>query len=67
MKSTFIVNFAVDPVEAFRGRVEHVGTGEALVFSSPEKLFDFFEKMSTSGSFDRAGLSFYECPENKEK
>lgn len=49
MKRTFIVDFATDPVDHFRGKVRHVATGEELVFSSPDKLVDFMERMSAAG------------------
>ena len=52
MKRTFVVDFVSDPVETFRGKVRHVGTGEEIVFSSPEKLVDFMERMGAAGGLD---------------
>jgi hypothetical protein len=49
MKRTFVVELVADSVETFRGTVRHVGTGEEFVFTSPEKLVDFMERMGAAG------------------
>jgi len=44
--STYVVRFAsVEPL-SFRGRVQHVRTGESAAFASPEELLAFFERMN---------------------
>ena len=54
MKTTFIVDLVVEPVEQFRGTVRHVGSGEEIVFSSPEKLLDFMERLGAASGLKGA-------------
>jgi hypothetical protein len=54
MKTTFIVDLVVEPVEQFRGTVRHVGSGEEIVFSSAEKLLDFMERRGAAGGLKGA-------------
>lgn len=44
--STYVVRFASIEPEAFRGKVEHVRSGESALFSSAEELLAFFERMN---------------------
>ncbi|MBI5709725.1 MAG: hypothetical protein HZC42_05370 [Candidatus Eisenbacteria bacterium] len=46
--STFVVRFAGLGPGAFRGRVEHVRSGEKSGFSSAQELLGFFERMNAA-------------------
>ena len=44
--STFIVRFAGGTGEEFRGRVQHVGSGQEASFRSVEELVAFLDAMN---------------------
>jgi hypothetical protein len=44
--STYVVRFASVEPSSFRGRVQHVRTGESAAFASPEELLAFFARMN---------------------
>ncbi len=55
--TTFVVRFMRGPTESFRGRVQHVSTGEEVVFSSSTELLAFFEGIKALQGFRHTGAA----------
>ena len=50
--STFVVHMIGKPLKQFRGRIQHVSTGEETVFSSVAELVAFLEGMMAACDLD---------------